>query len=60
MSQEHVEIVRSSVAGSMRGRAAVLAAALVALAWLLCVSLPVHASAATAFRQVTVRGDPEL
>jgi hypothetical protein len=28
MSQEHVEIVRSTVAGSMRGRAAVLAAAL--------------------------------
>jgi hypothetical protein len=60
MSQENVEIVRRSVGGSMRDRAAALAAALVALACLLCVGLPVRAAAATPFRLLIVRGDAQL
>jgi hypothetical protein len=59
MSQETVEIVRSSVGGSMRGRAAALAA-LVAVACLLCVGVPVRAAAATPFRLLIVRGDAQL
>jgi hypothetical protein len=60
MSQENVEIVRSSVGGSMRGRAAALAATLVALACLLCVGVPVRAAAATPFRLLIARGDAQL
>jgi hypothetical protein len=60
MSQENIEFMRRSVGGSMRDRAAVLAAALVASACLLCVGLPARASAATAFREVTVDGDAQL
>jgi hypothetical protein len=56
MSQEIVEVVRRSVGGSMRDRAAALAAPLVGLACLLSLVLPVPASAGTAFRHVTVRG----
>jgi hypothetical protein len=60
MSQENVEVVRRSLGGSMRGRAASLVAALVALACLLCVGVPVRAAAATPFRLLIVRGDAQL